>query len=145
MINVGDFESIILGKDWIEYLKTKFNNTWLFPTSSFHNFLICSTPANVVKELPLQIRICKCSYWGTWNKVTKSKWFFFSCSIVIWQYLMRKSHSFLFRKQRSAIYKTPGVTRNFFWRDAKNSANVTEMVCARQSRVEPDYIGSKII
>jgi len=41
---------------------------------------------------------------------------------------MQKSHLFLFRKPISAIYKTPGLTRNFFWRDAKDSANATETV-----------------
>jgi hypothetical protein len=101
--------------------------------------LICSTPANVVNELPLQIRICKCSYWGTWNKVTKTKWLFFACSIVIWQQLIQKSHSFLFRKLISNIYKTPGVTRNFFGWDAKNLANATETI------PHTDFLGPLVV
>lgn len=72
MINVEYFESIQYEKFVYFYFhRNKILFTWLFPTSSFHKCFICSTPANVVNEFPLQLSTCKYSYWGTWNKVTR--------------------------------------------------------------------------
>lgn len=70
--NAEGFESTIRKTDEHRLIADQ-KLTWLFPTSSFHKCLMFSTPASVVKELPLQMRICKYSYWGTWNKVTTTK------------------------------------------------------------------------
>ena len=73
VINAEGFESRRRTDACRSSLRGDTKLTWLFPTSSFHKCLMFSTPASVVRELPLQMRICKCSYWGTWNKVTKTK------------------------------------------------------------------------